>query len=444
MSVALDNVEPGKQIVTGTVTTENGFGIPVTPAVVDVPQMCAVRILDETPIHITAERPDGFLTVSIASADYLSKGKIEISNSTLKIGNVLFDGGAAKIDYAALIDGNNYLVLRHILDSGKTVVLGTVEFTASIEVEVQRRRTVQRLFAIMFPNIHVGAAAFRCAASGNKQPEEFVKVFEEVGKRIPSTHDWSTAASWQPNKKSISLARPPLTTDATFNEVYVESFKMGLLCLDSLRDACDQMSLAMGQDGIIKRTGPEELSKVFLAMVSQINLADASAKSARSQLATFMNFFETYSKESAIRFKDDVSTLTVHSQLWNSHTEHIAFLRTISAMVDAVPNEIQLMKLLNSMGQATNTDWRTATKAALQKLGNAYQDIRKLNDLNDKLKAEKSTNRRKEIIVQITSLKAKIVAEQIEAWELIRNAGQKLGIVLDGIYDAAPKITPDP
>jgi predicted nucleic acid-binding Zn-ribbon protein len=96
------------------------------------------------------------------------------------------------------------------------------------------------------------------------------------------------------------------------------------------------------------------------------------------------------------------------------------------------------------MGQATNTDWRTATKAALQKLGNAYQDIRKLNDLNDKLKAEKSTNRRKEIIVQITSLKAKIVAEQIEAWELIRNAGQKLGIVLDGIYDAAPKITPDP
>ena len=443
MSVVLDNLEPGKQIVTGTLITENGFNLPVIPATVDVPFMYAVRLADAAPIQITADKPEGFLTVNFGSAANLGKVSVEISNSTVHIGNVLFENGTVKVDFAALIDGNNYLVFRHALPNGKIIVLGTVEFTASIDIEVQRRRTVQRLFAVMFPNIHLGVSAFRCAASGSKPPEELLRVFDQVGKRIPTTHDWSTADSWQPNSRNISRTRPPLTTDAKFNEVYVESFKMGLLCLDSLRDACYQMSLAMGQDGVIKRTNPEELSKVFLTMVSEINLADSSAKSAQSQLATFMNFFETYSKESAIRFKDDVSTLAVHSQLWNSHSEHVAFLRTISAMVNAVPSEIQLMKLLNSMGQATNTDWRTATKVALQKLGSAYQDIRKLNDLNDKLKAEKSTNRRKEIIAQITSLKAKIVAGQIEAWELIRNAGQKLGIVLDGIYDAAPKITPD-
>ena len=234
-----------------------------------------------------------------------------------------------------------------------------------------------------------------------------------------------------------------MTSDGKFNEGYVETFKTGLLFLDALREACYRMSLGMGQDGIIGRSSPEDLSRVLLAMVSEINVADSSSKTAQSQLTSFVSFFEAYSKESATRFKDDLTTLSVHSQLWNSHSEHVVFLRTISAMVTAVPSEVLLMRLLNSIGQANNTDWRVAVKVALQKLSSAHQDVKKLNDLKDRLKSEKSTNRRKEIIAQIASLKAKVVAEQAEAWELVRNAGSKLGIMLDGIYNVAPKITPD-
>jgi hypothetical protein len=443
MNVALDNVEPGKQIVTGTIYTENGFNLPLTPASVNVPYMYTLRLVDPAPVYVTADRAEGFLSVNVASAENLNRAIVEISNSTVRIGNVSVDNGTVKVDYAALIDGNNYLVFRQVLPSGKIIVIGTVELTASIEIEVQRRRTVQRLFSIMFPNIHVGVTAFRCATTGSNQAEELLQVFDQVGKPIPNKHDWSVADSWQPDSRKMARTRPPLTTDGKFNEGYVETFKTGLLFLDALREACYRMSLGMGQDGIIGRSSPEDLSRVLLAMVSEINVADSSSKTAQSQLTSFVSFFEAYSKESATRFKDDLTTLSVHSQLWNSHSEHVAFLRTISAMVTAVPSEVLLVRLLNSLGQTNNTDWRVALKVALQKLSSAHQDVKKLNDLKDRLNSEKSTNRRKDIIAQIASLKAKVVAEQAEAWELVRNAGSKLGIMLDGIYNVAPKITPD-
>lgn len=414
-TIVFDGLAPGPRTCVGQVLSSDGFEFALAPQQVNVGSDIVGKITVGQPVPVTPSNVSDTLVVEVSGLGPDASPSVSILNNMVPVGKAQWSHGRVLIRKAQLFDGANEIECCLTLNSGRLLYLRPFELTASVDPAVRRDGVVAELVEAIVAPVRTAVGAFCLAAGAEDAGADVTEAFQGA-KPIPTANQWARARDWVADTTSLNQPKLEVTGDASFDAGAASALKAGLATLGPLSEACDEMRLGLGRDGIIRRSKPSTLAASLGSMVSSIKTADEAAAAARATLRTLRDFLVKHSKSEGQMVARAFDEFGRRSALWEEYVYQIGYLRTVAAIVQAFPDTDSLRNISASLPAGVTTTWHSRVRQAIDELVKAIEDYR--TDRDPTL----------------------LIARQKEAWETIRKQGAALSLEMDGLYEAAPKL----